>query len=123
MSDPTVRRRVTLPKNRQSVTREPDPGGRWSPLFPGMVGYQSQGGGKVPPLWWTSSPKARQEEMTDETLATRWLSPEYPLARALAATEGQTALPTGQLHAALPYGSVETAPKALPQGVAKKKQD
>src|SRR5690606_30842362 len=84
MSDPIVRRRVTLPKNRQSVTREPDPGGRWTPLFPGMIGYNSQGGGKVPPLWWTSSPKARQEEMTDETLATRWLSPDYPLARALA---------------------------------------
>ncbi|HLT29546.1 MAG TPA: hypothetical protein VK013_05860 [Myxococcaceae bacterium] len=120
MSDPIVRRRVTLPKNRQSVTREPDPGGRWTPLFPGMIGYNSQGGGKVPPLWWTSSPKARQEEMTDETLATRWLSPDYPLARALAESKGQTALPTGQLHATLPHGEGETAPKAVGEGEGKK---
>jgi hypothetical protein len=103
MSDPIVRRRVTIPKNRQSVTREPDPGGRWTPLFPGMIGYKSQGGGKVPPLVWNSSPKARQEEMTDETLATRWLTPEYPIARALAASKGQSVLPTGQLHATLSH--------------------
>jgi len=83
MSTPIIRRRVVIPKNRQSVTGEPDPGGRWTPLFPGMVGYHSQGGGSVPPLVWTSSPKQRQEEMTDETIASRWLAPDYPLARAV----------------------------------------
>ena len=96
MSTPVIRRRVASPKNRQSVTGEPDPGGRYTTQFPGMIGYHSQGGGSVPPLFWTSSPKQRQEEMTDETLASRWLSPEYPTVQELQEERAKAALPAGE---------------------------
>ncbi len=59
--------------NREPITRESDPGGRWSTKFPDMIGYKSQGGGKVPADYgWNTNPKQWQEEMTPETLATEY---------------------------------------------------
>ncbi|OJH37404.1 hypothetical protein [Cystobacter ferrugineus] len=58
--------------SREPVTREGDPGGKWSAKFPDMMGYKSQGGGKVPEdLEWASNPKQAQEELTPESLAAR----------------------------------------------------
>ncbi|MCI0571200.1 MAG: hypothetical protein L0Y66_10645 [Myxococcaceae bacterium] len=74
MSTPE-RKRIVIPRNRQSVTGEPDPGGRYTPAFPEMIGYASQGGGNVPSsLPWRSSPKQRQEEMSEANLASRRLT-------------------------------------------------
>lgn len=62
-----------IPANRQYITKEPDPAGRWSTLFPDMIGYKSQGGGKVPAdFGWNTNPKQWQEEMTPVTLAERF---------------------------------------------------
>ncbi len=56
--------------NREPITREPDPAGRWSTKFPDMIGYKNQGGGKVPAdFGWNTNPKQWQEEMTPATLA------------------------------------------------------
>ncbi len=56
--------------NREPITREPDPSGRWSAKFPDMIGYKSQGGGKVPDdFGWNTNPKQWQEELTPGTLA------------------------------------------------------
>ena len=56
-------------KERAPVTKEPDAGGRWTPLFPDMIGYSQEGGGAVPPdFHWRSNPKQWQEELTDEEL-------------------------------------------------------
>ncbi len=76
--------------NRQAITKEPDPGGRWSTQFPDMIGYSSQGGGKVPADYgWNTSPKQDQEEMTEETLKARFnelrVLPQKPQAPALPA--------------------------------------
>ena len=80
-----------LPTNRQEVTHEPDPGGRWSDQFPDMIGYKNQGGGKVPAdFGWATNPKQWQEEMTPETLARR-----YQQLRVLPATPATAALPEG----------------------------
>jgi hypothetical protein len=55
--------------NREPITREPDPSGRWSTKFPDMIGYKNQGGGKVPAdFGWHTNPKQWQEEMTPESL-------------------------------------------------------
>ncbi|MBU8898865.1 hypothetical protein DRW03_10615 [Corallococcus sp. H22C18031201] len=74
--------------NRQNITKEPDPSGRWSTQFPDMIGYSSQGGGKVPAdFGWNTNPKQWQEEMTPETLTQRLselrVLPEKPAAPAL----------------------------------------
>jgi len=59
--------------NRESITREQDPAGRWSTKFPDMIGYKNQGGGKLPAdFGWNTNPKQWQEEMTPETLAARY---------------------------------------------------
>ncbi|QRK12419.1 hypothetical protein JQX13_21775 [Archangium violaceum] len=59
--------------NREPITRESDPAGRWSSKFPDMIGYKSQGGGMVPADYgWNTNPKQWQEEMTPETLATEY---------------------------------------------------
>jgi hypothetical protein len=77
--------------HREPITRETDPAGRWSPQFPDMVGYKSQGGGKVPEdLEWRSSPKQNQEELTPETLEARHLRRVVPR---LATPPGAPALP------------------------------
>ncbi|HSP80012.1 MAG TPA: hypothetical protein VLQ93_15895 [Myxococcaceae bacterium] len=55
---------------REHITREPDPAGRWSEKFPDMIGYRNQGGGKVPAdFGWHTNPKQWQEELTPATLA------------------------------------------------------
>ena len=74
--------------NRESITKEPDPAGRWSKAFPDMIGYRNQGGGKVPEDYgWNTNPKQWQEELTPDTLAKRYESlrvlPEKPAAPAL----------------------------------------
>jgi hypothetical protein len=57
--------------NREPITRETDPSGRWSEKFPEMIGYKNQGGGKVPADYgWNTNPKQWQEEMTPASLAT-----------------------------------------------------
>ncbi|WP_342378595.1 hypothetical protein NVS55_04320 [Myxococcus stipitatus] len=76
--------------NRQHITQEPDPAGRWSNKFPDMIGYTSQGGGKVPAdFGWNTNPKQWQEEMTPLTLAERFnelrVLPTAPQAPALPA--------------------------------------
>ncbi len=79
--------------SREVVTREPDPGGRWSTKFPDMIGYKSQGGGKVPDDYsWDTNPKQFQEEMTPETLAAEFQQRVIPR---LQATPGTPALPEG----------------------------
>ena len=56
-------------KQRSHVTREPDAAGRWTPVFPDMIGYGQQGGGAVPPdFQWRTNPKQHQEELTDAEL-------------------------------------------------------
>jgi hypothetical protein len=80
-----------LPPQREQVTLEPDPGGRWSDKFPDMIGYKSQGGGKVPAdFTWTTNPKQWQEEMTPDTLAER-----FQHLRVLPAAPAAPALPEG----------------------------
>ena len=56
-------------RKRQLVTKEPDTGGKWTPLFPDMIGYGQEGGGAVPSEYhWPSNPKQVQEELTDAGL-------------------------------------------------------
>jgi len=81
-----------LPTHRERVTLEPDPGGRWSDKFPDMVGYKSQGGGKVPAdFGWATNPKQWQEELTPETLAER-----FQKLRVLPAATQAPILPEGE---------------------------
>ncbi len=80
-----------LPTQRESITGEPVPNGRWSDQFPDMIGYKSQGGGKIPAdFGWTTNPKQWQEEMTPESLAERYqqlrILPSAPAAPALPET-------------------------------------
>ncbi len=78
-------------KQRPLVTKEPDAAGRWTTLFPDMIGYGQQGGGAVPTdLRWPTNPKQHQEELTDAELREE--------ARA------HHALPDATLPAALPPG-------------------
>ncbi len=78
--------------NRQQITQEPDPAGRWSHQFPDMIGYSSQGGGKVPEdFGWNTNPKQWQEELTPETLAAR-----HNALRVLAPQPATPALPEGE---------------------------
>ena len=74
--------------NREQITKEPDPAGRWSKAFPDMIGYRNQGGGKVPEdFGWNTNPKQWQEELTPDTLARRFeelrVLPQQPAAPAL----------------------------------------
>ena len=56
-------------KQRSQVTKEPDTDGRWTTLFPDMIGYGQQGGCAVPAdFHWRSNPKQWQEELTDAEL-------------------------------------------------------
>jgi hypothetical protein len=81
--------------NREPITRETDPAGRWSAQFPDMIGYKNQGGGKVPADYgWNTNPKQWQEEMTPETLATEYRNlviPRLPVPAAAALPEGAKA--------------------------------
>ncbi len=78
-------------KMRSLVTHEPDAAGRWTPLFPDMIGYGQQGGGSVPvDFTWRSNPKQNQEEMTDAELRAK--------------AEARHALPEATVPAALPPG-------------------
>jgi hypothetical protein len=89
MSDPS--KPFVLPPHRELVTHEPDPGGRWSDQFPDMIGYKSQGNGKIPAdFTWTTNPKQWQEELTSEGLARR-----YQQIRVLPAASLKPALPEG----------------------------
>ncbi|HLM46055.1 MAG TPA: hypothetical protein VK458_19445 [Myxococcaceae bacterium] len=79
--------------NREPVTRETDPAGRWSEQFPDMIGYKNQGGGKVPAdFGWNTNPKQWQEEMTPATLAEEHRNRVIPRAALPAAP---AALPEG----------------------------
>lgn len=78
-------------KLRPLVTKEPDAAGRWTTLFPDMIGYGQQGGGTVPTDFrWPTNPKQWQEELTDAQLR--------------AEAEAHQALPDATLPAALPPG-------------------
>jgi hypothetical protein len=64
MKDPFVPR-----TNRSAITQEPDTQGKWSALYPEMMGFGNQGGGSVPEGFaWPTNPKQRQEELTDQAL-------------------------------------------------------
>ena len=78
-------------KQRSRVTKEPDAAGKWTPLFPDMIGYGQQGSGAVPAdFHWRSNPKQWQEELTDAELR--------------AEAKAHHALPEAVLPAALPPG-------------------
>ncbi|HEX8819016.1 MAG TPA: hypothetical protein VF794_03750 [Archangium sp.] len=78
--------------NREPITHETDPAGRWSQKFPDMIGYKTQGGGKVPAdFGWNTNPKQWQEEMTPATLAEefrRLVVPRNSVAAPAALPEG-----------------------------------
>jgi hypothetical protein len=58
-----------LPQNRTRITREPDELGKWTPLFPDMLGHRQFGGGAVgPDFVWPSNPKEWQEELSSTEL-------------------------------------------------------
>lgn len=84
--------------NRQAITHEPDPGGRYTPLFPDSIGYKSQGGGKVPAdFGWHTNPKQWQEELTPAMIEAR---------------QQERALPKAPLKPELPAGApAAEAPK------------
>jgi hypothetical protein len=78
-------------KQRSRVTKEPDAAGKWTPLFPDMIGYGQQGSGAVPAdFHWRSNPKQWQEELTDAELREE--------------AKAHHALPEAVLPAALPPG-------------------
>jgi hypothetical protein len=55
--------------NRVHITREPDTQGKWSALYPDMMGFGNQGGGAVPKdFGWRTNPKQWQEELADALL-------------------------------------------------------
>ncbi|HMK73650.1 MAG TPA: hypothetical protein VK454_09955 [Myxococcaceae bacterium] len=57
------------PANRSRITHEPDELGKWTPLFPDMLGHRQYGGGSVPePYHWPSNPKEWQEELSNVEL-------------------------------------------------------
>ena len=61
-----------LPKDRSSVTREPEIKSSWTPLFPEMTGFANQGPAKLSPEFtWPTNPKQWQEELTDAKLRRR----------------------------------------------------
>ena len=69
MSDAPKPPPFTPRTHREAITRETDPGGKWTTAFPEMNGYKSQGGGKVPAdLFWDTNPKQSQEELTEQEL-------------------------------------------------------
>ncbi len=58
-----------LPQDRSRVTHEPDELGKWTPLFPDMLGKHQFGGGAVPESFrWPSNPKEWQEELSNGEL-------------------------------------------------------
>jgi hypothetical protein len=78
-------------RNRTLVTKEPDTGGQWTPLFPDMMGYAQEGGGAVPAdFTWPTNPKQRQEELSNAELRRE--------------AEKHHALPEAILPLALPSG-------------------
>ncbi len=78
-------------RQRPQVTKEPDAGGRWTHLFPDMIGDGQQGGGSVPADFvWRTDPKQWQEELTDAELRKE--------------AEAHHALPEAILPVALPPG-------------------
>jgi hypothetical protein len=81
--------------NREPITRETDPAGRWSQTFPDMIGYKNQGGGKIPAdFGWNTNPKQWQEEMTPENLATEYRNlviPRHAMPAPAALPEGAKA--------------------------------
>jgi hypothetical protein len=105
------RPRIVIPRNRQSVTGEPDPGGRWSSAFPDMLGYGSLGGGSVSgEVVWLSSPKQRQEELNDTNIQLRRLQPDARLALLAYEKRALAALPEGTTFAPLPAGVMAPGP-------------
>ena len=89
-------------KQRAHVTKEPDTGGHWTPLFPDMIGYSQEGGGAVPAdFHWRSNPKQFQEELTNEEL--RQLAKAH---HALSEAILPQALPEGMLPLLLPSGKL-----------------
>jgi hypothetical protein len=58
-----------LQADRTRVTQEPDVEGKWTPLFPEMLGPRQFGGGAVPEHFdWPSNPKEWQEELSNAEL-------------------------------------------------------
>jgi len=58
-----------LPADRGHITQEPDEEGKWTPLFPDMLGHRQFGGGTVGEAFrWPSNPKEWQEELSNTEL-------------------------------------------------------
>jgi hypothetical protein len=87
-------------RQRPHVTKEPDAAGRWTPLFPDMIGYGQEGGGAVPAdFHWRTNPKQWQEELTDAELRK-----EAEMHHALPEAILPVSLPSGVPQLALPPG-------------------
>jgi len=93
-----------VPKDRSRITQEPDEEGKWTPLFPDMLGHRQFGGGAVSEHFsWPSNPKEWQEELSNTELRR-----EAEANGALGAA--------GELPALIPA----SIPPALPAGRPKK---
>ena len=88
------------PADRTRVTHEPDEEGKWTPLFPDMLGHRQFGGGAVPAHFsWPSNPKEWQEELSNQELRR-----EAEANGALGAKGELPALVPAALPPALPMG-------------------
>ena len=95
-----------LPSDRTRVTHEPDELGKWTPLFPDMLGHRQFGGGAVPADYtWPSNPKEWQEELSNSELHR-----EAEAHRALG--------PAGDLPAAIPASVLPALASGEPTGDA-----
>ncbi len=89
-----------LQADRTRVTHEPDEEGKWTPLFPDMLGHRQFGGGAVPEAFdWPSNPKEWQEELSNAELRR-----EAEANGAAAAKSELPALIPASLPPALPAG-------------------
>ncbi len=92
-----------LPSDRSRITQEPDELGKWTPLFPDMLGHREYGGGAVPASFsWPSNPKEWQEELSNSELRR-----EAEVHHALGAAGDLPALIPASVLPALPPGTPE----------------
>ncbi len=93
-----------LPSDRTRVTHEPDELGKWTPLFPDVMGPHQFGGGDVPKDFdWPSNPKEWQEELSNSELRRE--------------AEAHGALgPPGELPTLAPASVLQALPAGLPSG-------
>lgn len=72
MPRPIDKTAFVLPRDRTSVTREPEIKSSWGNDFPEMTGFGNQGPVPIPPDYkWRTNPKQWQEELDDDKLRQR----------------------------------------------------